>query len=331
MSRGRKFFGRNVRELSLLLLIVVLALLANLRSGGLFLTFKNVGDLLSETSMLIIATMGMMMVIITSGIDLSIGSTMALSGMIATTVLKNNLDLNPVLVVLIAVGVGLVAGLFNGFLIAYLNVLPIIATLGTMNMYRGITYMVSGGSWVLQQDMSKSFMNIATGQFLGFKYMVWIALVVVVMAWYYLNYSRAGRQIYAVGNSIESARVSGIPTKRVLLGVYGIMGACAGLAGVLYVCKYAAAQGETATGYEMNVIAACVLGGVAVSGGVGKVQGVVLGAIMLGMLNNALPLMKISPFWQDALRGLIILISILINALISRRATKKALERRVIA
>jgi rhamnose transport system permease protein len=331
MSKTKTFFSRNVRELGLLLLIVVIALLANLRSGGLFITFKNIGDLLSETSMLIIAAMGMMMVIITGGIDLSIGSTMALAGMVATTVLKNNLSMPPVLVVLIAMGVGLVAGALNGFLVSYLNILPIIATLGTMNMYRGITYLVSGGSWVLQQDMSREFMSLATGQFLGFRYMVWIALGVALIAFYFLGFSRTGRQIYAVGNSINSAKVSGIPTKRVLLLVYTIMGVCAALAGILYVCKYAAAQGETATGYEMNVIASCVLGGVTVSGGVGKVQGVLLGTLFMGMLNNALPLMQISPFWQEALRGVIILISIIINALISRRATKKALERRVIA
>lgn len=331
MVKTKSFFARNVRELSLIALVLVLALLANWRSGGSFLVGKNIGDILSETSMLFITAMGMMMVIITGGIDLSIASTMALAGMVGTTVLKANLDMNPLLVLLIAILVGVAAGLVNGFLIAYLNILPIIATLGTMNMYRGITYLVSGGSWVLQQDMSKAFMNIATGEFLGLKYMVWISLIVIVLAAYFLNFSRKGRQIYAIGNSRESAQVSGIPVKRTLLLTYTLMGAAAGLAGILYVCKYAAAQGETATGYEMNVIASCVLGGVAISGGVGKVQGVVIGALLFGMINNALPLMQISPFWQDALRGAIILASIIINALIARRADRKALERRVLA
>ena len=331
MANSKKIVSRNVRELGLLALIIFLAVLANIRSTGNFITVKNLSDMMSETSMLLIMAMGMMMVIITGGIDLSIGSTMALAGMVGTTILKNNLEMPPVLVVLIALGVGLLAGLVNGFLISYLHILPIIATLGTMNVYRGITYLVSGGSWVLQQNMSKGFMAIATGSFLGISYMVWIALFVLACSYYFLNYSRTGRQIYAVGNSYESAKVSGIPTNRVLLLTYTITGMLAGLAGILYVCKYAAAQGETALGYEMNVIASCVLGGVSISGGVGKVQGVVLGAILFGMLNNALPLMQISPFWQEALRGLIILFSIIINALISRNATKKALERRVIA
>jgi rhamnose transport system permease protein len=134
-----------------------------------------------------------------------------------------------------------------------------------------------------------------------------------------------------VGNSKESAEVSGINTKAVTILAYVITGGLAGLAGILYVCKYAAAQGETATGYELSVIAACVLGGVSISGGLGKAHGAILGALLFGMLNNALPLLKISPFWQEAIRGLIILISIIVNALVSRRSAFKALERRVAA
>lgn len=331
MSNTKKLFGRNAREFGLLAIIVVLAVLANLRSTGNFLTLKNLGDMFSETSMLLIAAMGMMMVIITGGIDLSVGSTMALAGMVSTTILRNNPEMNPLLVVLIAMGVGFLAGLVNGFLVSYLNILPIIATLGTMNVYRGVTYLVSGGSWNLQQNMSPAFLSIATGRFLGISYMLWIAVVVILVVFYFMSFTRKGRQIFAVGNSIESARISGIPVRRVLLIPYSVLGMLAGLAGVLYVCKYAAAQGETALGYEMNVIASCVLGGVSVVGGVGKVQGVVMGAILLGMLNNALPLMQISPFWQEALRGVIILASILVNALVARRADRKALERRAVA
>jgi rhamnose transport system permease protein len=161
--------------------------------------------------------------------------------------------------------------------------------------------------------------------------MVWIALAVVAVFMYFMRFSRSGRRFYAVGNSMEAARISGIPVRRVLLTSYALTGAAAGLSGILYVCKYAAAQGETATGYEMNVIAACVLGGVSIAGGEGKVPGAVLGAVLLGMLNNALPLLRVSPFWQEAIRGGIILVSILTNVMISRRATKKALERRIFA
>lgn len=330
-----RFFSANSRELGLLLILVVLAVFVQLRSGGRFLTLGNINDMLAETAVLAILSIGMMMVIITTGIDLSIGATMALSAMISTNVMKANLDkggffTNTFVIILISVLVGTVCGLIIGFLVSRLHILPIIATLGMMNIFRGATYLVSGGEWVLQKDMTKDFMNLATGKFLGLNNLVWIAIVLYIAAWLFMNYTRRGRQIYAVGNDEESARVSGINTKSTLVIVYTIMGALAGLAGILYVCKYAAAQSETATGYEMNVIAACVLGGVSIAGGTGKVQGVLLGALLFGMLNNALPLINISPFWQEAIRGAVILISVLANILLQRRMAHKALERRAL-
>ncbi len=327
----KRFLSHNIREISVLGVLIILAIFVNFRSNGDFLTVKNISDMFVESSVLVILTMGMMMVILTGGIDLSVGSTMALSGMVSASVLKNNINTPPVLIVIIAIFVGLAAGSINGILISKFKILPIIATLGTMNAYRGLTYLISNGSWILQQDMSKSFMEIATGNVFGINNLILIAIVVVLCTYYFLGYVRTGRQIYAVGNSEESAAVSGINTKFTKFMVYALLGALAGLGGVLYICKYAAAQGETATGYELNVIAACVLGGVSISGGMGKVYGAVLGAILLGLLNNALPQLKISPFWQEAIRGIIILLSIIVNAVISRRVAKKALERRALA
>lgn len=163
---------------------------------------------------------------------------------------------------------------------------------------------------------------------MGINNLLIIAVVVYIIAYFFAGYTKTGRKIYAVGNSEESARVSGIKTDRVLVLAYTIMGAIAGLGGILYVCKYGVAQGETCTGYEMNVIAACVLGGVSITGGTGKVPGVLLGAILLGMLNNAMPLIQVSSFWQEAIRGGIILFSIIANALIQRNVEIKALRRR---
>jgi rhamnose transport system permease protein len=199
-----------------------------------------------------------------------------------------------------------------------------------MNVFRGLTYLVSGGSWNLQKNMSREFMNVAIGTKFGVNNMILIAIVVVIAAQLFMNKYRAGRRIYAVGDSEASAAISGINAKRVKLMAYAILGALSGLGGVLYVCKYAAAQGETALGYEMNVIAACVLGGVAITGGSGKVIGAALGAIMLGILNNSLPLLRISPFWQEAIRGLIVLVSIIANVIISLNVTKRSLERRAL-
>lgn len=328
MSKVKKFFSSNIREMSLILVMIVLSVFVQYRSGGKFLTVENISDLMTETAILAILSAGMMIVIITAGIDLSIGSVMALAGMVGTTVLKHNQSLTPIVIILIAMAIGVVSGFINGTLVAKLKILPIIATLGMMNVFRGITYLISNGKWVMQADMTQEFMGIATGKLFGINNLVVMAIVTYIVVGVFLNYTRTGRKIYAVGNSEESARVSGIKTDKTIRLAYTIMGLVAGFAGILYVCKFAVAQGETAVGYEMNVIAACVLGGVSVSGGTGRVPGVLLGALLLGILNNAMPLIKISSFWQEAIRGLIILLSIITNSLIQRNVQAKALRRR---
>ncbi len=328
MAKMKKFFSANIREISLVIVMIVIAIFVEYRSGGNFLTAENLSDMFTETSVLAICAVGMMFVMVTGGIDLSIGAIMALGAMAGCTVLKNNPGIPTIGVVVIAMAVGIVSGFFNGLLVSKLKILPIIATLGTMNIYRGITYLVANGSWVKQQEMGANFLSLATGKVLGINNLIMIAVIVYIAAAFFMTQTRTGRKIYAVGNSEESARVSGIKTDNTLILVYTLLGVIAGLAGTLYVCKYGVAQGETCTGYEMNVIAACVLGGVSVNGGTGRVPGVLLGAVLLGILNNAMPLIHVSSFWQEAIRGLIILLSIAANSLIQRNVEMKALRRR---
>lgn len=328
MDKMKKFFSANIREISLVIVMIVIAIFVEYRSGGNFLTAENLSDMFTETSVLAICAVGMMFVMVTGGIDLSIGAIMALGAMAGCTVLKNNPGIPTIGVVAIAMAVGIISGFFNGLLVSKLKILPIIATLGTMNIYRGITYLVANGSWVKQQEMGANFLSLATGKVLGINNLIMIAVIVYIAAAFFMTQTRTGRKIYAVGNSEESARVSGIKTDNTLILVYTLLGVIAGLAGTLYVCKYGVAQGETCTGYEMNVIAACVLGGVSVNGGTGRVPGVLLGAVLLGILNNAMPLIHVSSFWQEAIRGLIILLSIAANSLIQRNVEMKALRRR---
>lgn len=328
MAKMKKFFSANIREISLVIVMIVIAIFVEYRSGGNFLTAENLSDMFTETSVLAICAVGMMFVMVTGGIDLSIGAIMALGAMAGCTVLKNNPGIPTIGVVVIAMAVGIVSGFFNGLLVSKLKILPIIATLGTMNIYRGITYLVANGSWVKQQEMGANFLSLATGKVLGINNLIMIAVIVYIAAAFFMTQTRTGRKIYAVGNSEDSARVSGIKTDNTLILVYTLLGVIAGLAGTLYVCKYGVAQGETCTGYEMNVIAACVLGGVSVNGGTGRVPGVLLGAVLLGILNNAMPLIHVSSFWQEAIRGLIILLSIAANSLIQRNVEMKALRRR---
>jgi rhamnose transport system permease protein len=317
------------RELGLLGFIMILAVLVQTRNAS-FLTAENINDLVINTAILSILAIGMMLVIVTRGIDLSIGATLALSGMLSAMTVGANPGLSPLWIILLGTLVGMVCGIVLGLLVAKAQILPIIASLGMMNVFRGLTFMVSGGKWVSAYQMPDSFKSIATGSILGINTLIFIAILIYLISFYFINHTRTGRQIYAVGSNPDSARISGINTSQILLLVYTIMGTLAGLAGVLWVSRFASAQNDTGMGYEMNVIAACVLGGVSIAGGSGKISGIILGSLLLGILNNALPLINVSPFWQQAIQGLIILIAVLTNVLVKRGVDRNNLLRRKI-
>ncbi|MFC5404887.1 ABC transporter permease [Cohnella soli] len=328
-GRSMSAFIAKFRELGLLAFIVILAVGVQIRNHS-FLTWENLTDIATNTAILSILAVGMMLVIITRGIDLSIGATLAFAGMVAALTVKHNPGLHPVAAVLVGVGIGIGCGLVIGFLVSWMKILPIIATLGIMNVFRGFTFEASGGKWVSAHQMPASFKGIATGSFLGINNLILIAIVIYIVAYYFVSHTRTGRRIYAIGSNPDSAEVSGIRTGRILMLVYTIMGGLAGLAGVLWVSKFASAQGDTASGYEMSVIAACVLGGVSIAGGVGKISGILLGSILLGILNNALPMINVSAFWQMFIQGAIILIAVLVNALVKRGIDRNNLMRRKI-
>lgn len=319
----------NLREAGLIFFIIIIGILIQFRNRE-FLTPLNIRNLLTNTAILSIVSLGMMPVLITGGIDLSIGATMAFSGMVTALTASAYPTVPPVLLVLEGTGIGAVLGALIGFLIARFSILPIIVSLGFMNIIRGFTYLVSGGQWVSAYQMPGEFKNLATGTFLGINNLILIAVFMYLFFYYFINFTRTGRRIYAVGSNPEAAELVGLPKKRILWMVYVLMGALAGLGGVLWVAKFASAQGDTASGYELNVIAACVLGGVSVSGGRGNLGGLVLGIILFGMLSNALPLVNVSPFWQQAVQGFVILGAIMTNTWIKRNNDRMALRRRII-
>lgn len=316
------------REVLLIGIIIVLALVVQIRNDQ-FLTLDNIGDVLVDTAILSMLAVGMMMVIITRGIDLSIASNMAFCGMtVAMYIFKVNNGLPPGLALLMGIAIGGVLGLINGLIIAKGDVPAIIATLGTMNIYRGFTFIVGQGEWVNAHEMSDSFKQIALGKVFGINNLVFIAILCYILFFYILNYTKTGRRVYAVGSNLEAVRVSGIYAGRILIFVYIIMGMISGLSGVLWTSRYAVAQGDSCLGYEMFVIASCVLGGVSISGGRGKIQGVLLGAILIGLINNALPMLLISQFWKLAIQGFIILFAILSNTIILRRSKARSIRKR---
>jgi rhamnose transport system permease protein len=331
MGARAKIFAKpeQLRELGLLLFILLIGLVVQLRNPG-FLSITNITALFTNTAILGILAVGMMLVLVTRGIDLSIGAIIAFSGMTTALTVARFPGMPPMLAMAEGMLIGMVFGSISGFLVAWMDVLPIIATLGMMNVVRGLTYVVSGGQWVSSYQMSAGFKGLATGKILGINNLIVIAFAVFVLAAYFINHTRTGRRIYAVGSNPEAAGVSGLPRRRLVFYAYLIMGGLAGLAGVLWVAKFASAQGNTAIGYELNVIAACILGGVSIAGGVGRIFGLILGTVLFGILNNALPLIDVSPFWQMGIQGLVVLAAVITNVLVRRNTERNALRRRAI-
>ncbi|MET0265017.1 MAG: ABC transporter permease [Duganella sp.] len=303
----------KMRETQLAISIIVLIALVGSRAP-VFVSGSSLANLLTDSTLLIMLALAQMLVIVTRGIDLSVASTLALAGMMSALLAARFPELPLPLVMLVAVAIGLVLGLINGYLIGYLDLAPIVVTLGTMSVYRGLVFVLSGGAWVSSHQMPPDFIAFPLAQLFGVTHLVWIALLTILLFWYVAQHSRFGRDLYAVGNAPAAARYVGIPIAKRLFWTYGISGAVAGLCGYLWVARYAVAYTEIAYGFEFTVIAACVIGGVSIAGGSGSVAGAVLGGLFLAVIGNALPVVKVSPFWQSALTGVVILAAVLINA-----------------
>ena len=301
------------REPLLAAMIVLLVLAVGLRAPA-FLTAPSLANLVTDSTLLVMLALTQMLVIVTRGVDLSVASNLALCGMVAAMLGAHVPGVPLALVVLAAVGVGLLLGLVNGFLIGYLELPPIVVTLGTMSVYRGAVFVLSGGTWVSAHQMPADFIAFPLDRLLGLPHLVWIAAAAIAVLAWIARGTRFGRDLYAIGNAPQCAGYIGIPSARRLLGTYALSGAVAGLCGYLWVARYAVAYTEIAYGFEFTVIAACVIGGVSIGGGVGSVAGATLGALFLTVIGNALPVLQVSPFWQSALTGLVILVAVLINA-----------------
>jgi rhamnose transport system permease protein len=311
------------REAGITVFILVLVAAVTLRSPA-FLSVDNFQDILLNISILAIVALGQTMVIITHGIDLSVSSIIGLVAMMVAFVVKQNQDINILLVVLLGLALGGVLGSFNGLIITYGKVPPIIATLGTLSIYRGLVFYYSQGTWINSFELPKSFKLLSKGTPLGLPNMVIIAIVVALIVYYFLNYTRTGREIYAVGSNPDAAQFAGIRKDRIIFLVYMLSGVASGLAAVLWASRFESAQTNTALGFELQTVAASVVGGVSISGGVGTVPGVLLGALLLGIIQNALTIIRISPFWQLAAQGLLILIAVVTDKWILSRVERRS-------
>ncbi len=305
----------------LLLIGVVLAALAK---NPHFLDPKNLNSILLWIPLLVVVGMGQMLVILTRGIDVSVGSTMGVAGIVVGMLFRDHPGLNIFLGAGIGIAIGCLLGAINGGLIAWAKVPPIIATLGTLSAYRGLAFIVCKGEQIDSNNIPESLTDwtlkgpISISGITFSWLMVWASVVAIIVA-YFLKSSRTGRDIYALGSHPEAARLRGIPVPKVTFLVYSVCGALAGLAGVLYASRYGFVNPGTAgQGFELTVIAAVVIGGTNVLGGSGTVLGVLLGCVLLGTINVALAVLGIDAAWQMLVYGLVILIALTVDSYLQR-------------
>ncbi len=309
------------REVALALAILVLIGLIAWRFPG-FVEPSNLASVFNDTAILIILALGQMAVILTRCIDLSIAANLALCGMAAAMLNAASPGIPIPALIVFAMLLGTALGAINGLLVWQLNIPPIVVTLGTLTIYRGLIFVLSGGAWINAHQMSPAFKALPRAEYLGLPVLSWIAVAAVVIMAVVLNRTPAGRAFYAVGGNPTAAVYAGINVGRTRFAAFTLAGAIAGLSGYLWVSRYAVAYVDIAAGFELQVIAACVIGGISIAGGIGSVAGAVLGSLFLGVIKNALPVVNISPFWQLAISGAAIIIAVAANARAESRAER---------
>ena len=302
--------GRDVAlaALNFVLLVAVALKFPN------FVAPANIADLLDDTAILFLLALAEMLVILTGAIDLSVAANLALTGVAVALVNAAHPALGVAPIIVLALVAGTALGAVNAVLVWKLRLPSIVVTLGTLAIYRGGIFLLTGGAWVNSNQMSDAFLNFIRVPFLGLTTLTWIAILGILGAGLFLTFSVAGRNLYATGGNRLAATYAGIDPGRMQALAFLISGAVSGLCGYFWVSRFAVAYVEVAQGFELQAIAACVIGGVSIAGGLGTVPGVVLGALFLGIVKNALPLIGISPFWQMAIAGAVITVAVIINA-----------------
>jgi len=316
------------REALLALVIVVIVGLISIIVPD-FLGLSNMLSVYNDTSILIILALGQMLVIITRCIDLSVAANVALTGMVVATLNNTYPEMSVPLIILVGACLGTVLGMINGFFVWKMNIPAIVVTLGTMSIYRGIVFLISDGAWINAHQMTESFLSIPRSSVLGLPVLSWCSIFAIGAVYYLMRHRQLGRKVYAAGNSPTAAFYTGINVGKIQFIAFTVSGLCAGLSSYLWISRYAVAYVDIANGFELQVVAACVIGGVSIAGGTGTVLGCVLGAIFLGVINNALPVIGVSPFWQMAISGSVIIIAVVANSRSERKLGRIILRKAV--
>ncbi|MGI9061882.1 MAG: ABC transporter permease [Ktedonobacteraceae bacterium] len=319
----------RVRELGLLIVLLLLILIVSVQAPR-FLSIDNFVQILLSVAILAIVAIGETLVVLTRNVDLSVGSIVGLTAFITAYFFKELPQSNLLLGILLGCALGLGLGMVNGLIVSFGRVPAIVATLGTLYAYRGLVFIFASNttSQINASDVPSSYLALTTTQIFGIPTLILIAVVIAVIVGYFLHASHIGRQLYAVGSNPEAATMIGIRREWLVFAAFAASGLLCGLAGVLWGARFATVDATNATGLELAVIAAVVVGGVNIFGGSGTILGAMLGAIVLGTLENALNILNVSQFWLQALYGAAIIGAVVLDAFITRWVQRAILSRR---
>ncbi len=292
--------------IGLILLIVVISIM-----NSAFLDLSNLLNLLRQVSINGLIAFGMTFVILTGGIDLSVGSILALSSAFTAILITSGLD--PIVALIVGVLGGFLLGVFNGVLVTFGSMAPFIATLATMTIFRGLTLVVTDGNPITNLGDSYMFQLFGKGYFFGIPVPAVAMIIVFIILAIILQKTTFGRHTYAIGGNEVASKISGIKVNRVKILIYGISGLMSALAGAILTSRLNSAQPTAGTSYELDAIAAVVLGGTSLTGGKGRIVGTFIGVLIIGVLNNGLNLLGVSSFYQQVVKGIVILIAVLID------------------
>jgi len=318
----------RAREFGILLALVLVVTAATLNNPKFLFSADGWRDLLLTPSILVLVAVGQAIVLITRNVDLSVGSVMGLTAYLTGRLFIDIPGIPIVLVVVAAVVLGALLGLINGALVAYAKVPAMVITLGTLYAYRGINVLWTGSDRVNASDMPRDFLALGTGQILGIPILAIVAVLVLAVAAWYMKNTRGGREFYAIGSDPAAAELYGLRVTRRVLTAFVLSGALAGLAGVFYAARYGTINSQAGAGWELDAVGAAVIGGVAITGGIGSVWGAAIGAVLLLTINRALPILGIPDFWQRAVVGLLIIGAIVLDRVLAVRQRRRLIEAR---
>ncbi|MFJ3473340.1 ABC transporter permease [Microbacterium maritypicum] len=327
MTKRLAALGR-AREFGILLALALVIIAATTNNSNFLFSPDGWRDLLLTPSILVLVAVGQAIVLITRNVDLSVGSVMGLTAYLTGRLFIDVPGIPITIVVVAAVVFGALLGLINGALVAFAKVPAMVITLGTLYAYRGINVLWTGSDRVNASDMPKDFLALGTGQLIGIPILTIVALIVLAAAAWYMKNTRGGREYYAIGSDPAAAELYGLRVTRRVLTAFVVSGALAGLAGVFYAARYGTINSQAGAGWELDAVGAAVIGGVAITGGIGSVWGAAIGAVLLLTINRALPILGIPDFWQRAVVGLLIIGAIVLDRVLAVRQKRRLIEVR---